>query len=278
MLGSAIVAGKEIVKRLLPGAFKPIIMPRRVHSYCVGLPKTGTTSLATMFAGKYRSQHEPAYEEIFELLRSGRPRDEIERIYRKRDRRLWLELESAWFNGMHADVLRDAFDDASFILTIRNPYTWVDAIFDSSINFFSGVDADASVPDRAWLDFLFGRRGGAHSEHERELESLNLYPLRSYLERWTSFNRAVLSSIPSQRLLVLRTEEISTSAAKIARFLGIDPADIEVEKSHARPSAKKHCVLARLDSEFVRESIERDCGELMREQLPDLLPCRKNST
>jgi hypothetical protein len=169
------------------------------------------------------------------------------------------------------------FGDALFILTIRDPHTWVDAIFDSSINYFSAADSDSPARDSEWLQFLFGRRGGVHSEHERELKNLNLYPLRSYLETWNAFNRTVLRSIPSQRLLVLRTDEISTSAEKIARFLGIDAADIEIEKSHARLSPKKHHVLARLDGEFVRECIARDCGALLREQLPELSPDGKNS-
>ena len=32
---------------------------RKLHVYCVGAPKTGTHSLAAMFAHYYRSDHEP---------------------------------------------------------------------------------------------------------------------------------------------------------------------------------------------------------------------------
>jgi hypothetical protein len=39
---------------------QPAKPQRRFHAYCIGAPKTGTTTIAAMFRRHYKAAHEPA--------------------------------------------------------------------------------------------------------------------------------------------------------------------------------------------------------------------------
>src|ERR1043166_1722999 len=74
--------------------------PRRFHAYCVGTPRSGTESMAGLFAKNYRAKNEPgARSLIYSILdwsRDGRGGEDLPlRDYMQtRDRRLWLEFEA----------------------------------------------------------------------------------------------------------------------------------------------------------------------------------------
>ena len=94
---------------------------RRFQAYCVGLPKSGTSSIAGIFSG-YVSCHEFMVRETVEhLIRFNRGElsdRQMRSFVRRRDTLGLLEMDSASFNGAYLDFLRDEFPSAKFIFTI----------------------------------------------------------------------------------------------------------------------------------------------------------------
>ena len=65
---------------------------RRFQIYCIGAAKTGTTSMASMFSGKYYAEHEPETKKtnqlVIDYLEKNISREEVSRSLINRDRRL----------------------------------------------------------------------------------------------------------------------------------------------------------------------------------------------
>ena len=73
---------------------------RRFHAFCLGTEKSGTHSVAALTARVYRSDHEPDYPWLIPRLTEtpfDRPA-QWEAYLRRRDRLLWLEMESNWLH------------------------------------------------------------------------------------------------------------------------------------------------------------------------------------
>jgi hypothetical protein len=81
--------------------FRRIVQKRKIHAFCVGTPKSGTTSIPSMFAN-YRTRHEINDTFIVSLIRKSLDKqistNELEAILQKRDKRNWLEMESSHYN------------------------------------------------------------------------------------------------------------------------------------------------------------------------------------
>src|SRR5206468_4805128 len=107
--------------------------PRRLDVCCCGLSKSGTHSMAGLFEN-YRSRHHPD-EGIRLPLATAYLKGEVEeaaaeRILRRRDRLLWLEMESSTLGGILIDPFSRGCPSKKFILTIRDPYSWCDSWID----------------------------------------------------------------------------------------------------------------------------------------------------
>lgn len=139
---------------------------------------------------------------------------DLQRLVHRRDRTLWLEMEASAFNVHVLDLLVQEFSDARFILTIRDCYSWVD----SALNHQLG----RSLP-KHYKSFLryWVAPGSEYTRAELVLKDNGLYPLKSYFRAWANHNQRVLDTVPADRLLVIRTDEISKSSERIAEFLGI---------------------------------------------------------
>lgn len=71
-------------------------LPRKFHIHCIGEAKTGTTTVAKMFKGSYRAEHESETEAtnrfIIDYLESKIDAGHGANFLLERDRRLNLEL------------------------------------------------------------------------------------------------------------------------------------------------------------------------------------------
>ena len=78
------------------------LKPRITHSFCIGLPKTGTHSIAKML--QCRARHEPETHIPLFLCRNylvGKiDLAEQIKVLQARDTMLWLEMESNWVLGL----------------------------------------------------------------------------------------------------------------------------------------------------------------------------------
>ena len=155
---------------------------------------------------------------------------------------------------------------AIFILTFGDPSPGVDSIF-------SDVHTPPSPPH--WAQLMRRRMKPEvypHTKHDAPLAERGLYSLAGYFSYWTAHNRSVLERVPENRLLVVRTDEIVSRTGDMAYFLGVSEDSLvpEAGRKFATRGEKKHGMLARLDSAYVRETAESFCGDLLRRFYPEL--------
>src|SRR5262249_18275932 len=135
----------------------------------------------------------------------------------KREERGDLEMNSASFNHHFLDILLDEFPQAKFVYTIRDCYSWLNSILNMSASF------GTSTP--VWM-VKYGRMFGVEPQ-DGDLESVeravrkNPERVEPLLEYWGRYNKGILERLPSDRTLIVRTEEISKSFDEFGRFAGI---------------------------------------------------------
>jgi hypothetical protein len=250
--------------------FRILLQPRAFHSFCVGCPRTGTASIAGLLKGRYRSAHEPACTELVELyygMKGGsRTEEQVRRKIVRRDRRLWLEMNSYFLNGLFVRQICQAFPESLFVLTIRDCYSWLDSMYDLMVN--HELDRNR----QRWLNvrshILDCSNPITFSAHERVLEERGLFPAGELLRYWHTHNSRILAAIPTGRLLTLRTVEITGSLGRLSAFLGIPEGHLVRSSAHRNRSRERHHLAGRIDPGFLKEQVDRHCGELMTRFFP----------
>ncbi|MEX1198519.1 MAG: sulfotransferase [Pseudohongiellaceae bacterium] len=242
---------------------------RRIHCFCLGAAKTGTTSFASMFVTDYRSAHEPETVALTEAVakildscpspgRAGEQRSEqkvapgldIAAWLQARDRRLNLEVEASHPLGYMAPWLPEAFPEARFVITIRDPLRWLK----SRLNFHY---YKAPPEWQKYRDLIWSRWHRGYHREEKLLEESGLYSIDAYLAQYAEQYQLLFRHLPEDRRLLVRTEELDTSAERIGAFLGIDPATIT--RQHANAFSQEDNVMDRLPEAFVARRIEAHC-------------------
>lgn len=241
---------------------------RNFHAYCIGTSKSGTHSVAEIFGKSYRAAHEPEYEELIEMIArasSGAASQmELREFVRARDQRLKLELECSHPLFHLLDLLATEFNEAKFILTIRDCYSWLDSQVNSQL---------AYIETRPWQDFgdiKFAGETGRHPREEQIFSRFGLYTLDGYLAAWAFHNQKVLATIPPERLLVIRTPDIARAVPKLAAFLGVPVSSLDTQGSHAFKAVKKFDLLSKLDAEYLDEKVNQHCRPIMETYFPEL--------
>lgn len=226
---------------------------RRVHAYCVGTGKSGTHSVARALGG-LRAAHEPGAMRVVDLLLSmeeGRASHRaIDQALLKRDRSLWLELESSHLLGLLTPRLTRLFPDALFILTVRHPRAWV----------ASQIRHELTRPAAPhWHRWRHARFSGPATPEDSPLLEAGCYPLRGYLRYWERHNAGVLTSVPEERLLVVRTETIGESLERMAQFLGIGADLVVPDAAWSFRSDGAPTPLDKLDPGYIAAMIAQEC-------------------
>jgi hypothetical protein len=240
--------------------------PRTLQAFGVGLPKTGTVSLANLLSTNYRSSHEPETWILTHLLKGttlGTDRkmtlEERIGVLRARDQLLNLNFESNFVLGLLIETLYSSFPDAKYILTIRDCYSWVN----SEIN-----QQYISSHISPW-DFLYDYRYGLQRYYQPEdicLKEYNLHPLSSYFSYWAGHIKTVLDTIPHDQLLVIRTKDLSSRTNDIANFLEISFDRMMLSKSHSHRRRNKALnILDLIDKNFLEYNASIFCKDIMME-------------
>jgi hypothetical protein len=240
--------------------------PRRFRAFCAGIPKTGTTSVGTIFEG-YRSSKVAgsALERLGCDWRDGKASEEEVRAFvSRRDAEEQLEMDPSSANWMVLRVLRDQYPDAKFIVTIRDCYSWCDSMLNVVISRDIG-------PDFIQDPELFHRLIGCDLDWFRDEETVVRWSeaiLEKLLTFWDGQARTV-GDCPPARRLVVRTSEISSGLDAMADFVGVPRESMLPERSHSRITAKKFDVLQRLDRDMLRSRFAVHAGsDLMKEYFP----------
>lgn len=189
-------------------------------------------------------------------------RREISSYLLKRDRKLRLEIDSSQLNYFVLPELVELFPEGKFILTIRDCFSWVDSFINHTL---------AREATDMWLalrDQRFGSRSEQFPEEETPLAEKGLYTLAGYLKYWTKHNQAVIDSVPAERLLVIRTHEISTRSEEIAAFVDLPYHALEKKNSHSFKNPDKFNLLSKLPESYVRQCAMEHCSDLMSRYFP----------
>jgi hypothetical protein len=232
----------------------------------VGIPKTGTTSIGTIF-GNYRSS-KVAGSELERLgcdLRDGRASgDEAKAFISRRDADEQLEMDPASANWMVAGLLRDMYSEAKFILTLRDCYSWCDSMINVVIVRDMGVHF-VDHPDL--LSRMLGCELDWFQDEETVLTRADAI-LDNLLRVWAR-QADTLAQCPAAKTLVVRTNEISSSVDAMADFVGVPRESLLPEQSHSRITAVKFDILGRLDRDYVRAKFATHAdSDVMREYFP----------
>lgn len=247
---------------------RTIFQKRNFHAFCLGTPKSGTHSIANMLKG-FRANHEP--NEVFMInlihkkVNDELSNDDLINILKKRDASNWLEMESSHYLGGVIEQLVNISNDALYILTIRDCLSWMDSWFNHQLS--RPTLTNESVYNLGRDNYY--SRGYEYTKHDRMLEDMKLYPIRSYLEFWNTHNQKVIDSVADDKLLIIKTHEISQSVSKITSFLNIDKSHIISASSHEFKAKGKHGVLDKLDVNFLHDTAMEICGDLNNKYFPE---------
>jgi len=253
-------------KRRLFGAHRV----RRARLYGLGVGKTGTHSLAEMFSKDVRARHEQEARDTIDKIidrHHGRVSDD-EWIgwLRARDRRLALEVDSASLNLHLLAFLVPEFPDAHFVLTVRDCYSWLN----SAINHIVRVREKLAPHWLKWRAFQAGATGYVYGSGDEVLKTAGLPNLDNQLLQWRKYNEEVLAGVPAERLLVVRTDQITQRAFEIADFAGLPRHTVRLEGTHAYQNPVIRQPIRDIDGTFLEAKVEQHCRPLMARFFPEI--------
>ena len=246
-----------------------------VKLLCVGVPKSGTTSIKGMFSKyfpDFKSAHEPERGNHVTVLHKHKHGklgdDELLKWYTDRKRRMDLDLESNCFLNYRYDLVSQIYHGHRIILTVRSPKAWLASILNNNMRF----PASKSAIIAKYHDILFDPMSYAYNEKDSVLAKYNLYPVDAYLRYWVRANEAVMKHTEKGRLLVVKTDQLSHRGTvdRLFRFAGWS------NKSAASSSAsvdsacrlnvapKDFKILEQIDGDFLENRIDEICGPTVR--------------
>jgi hypothetical protein len=257
--------GSFRLRRFLLGPLKS----RRTRLYCVGIAKSGTYSVGAMFSRNVRAEHEPQSDQLvqrfFEWHEGRINNHEMREWILKRDLELALEVDSSWINVMILDFLAREFPEARFVLTIRDCYSWLNSECRRVLR------TPSTNSDRVKIrEFVYGAERAVYAPEEQVLKENGLCPLDGYLSRWAAHNHKVLTTIPKERLLIVRTDQITRRAGEIADFAGLPRYAIRSNHTHGNQNPVKRVLIKEIDHGFLEAKIEQHCRPLMGRFFPEI--------
>lgn len=241
---------------------------RKSHLYCVGTAKSGTHSISSMFNSKVRSQHEPTSDKMIEYIIQAHlgklSESEIRNYLIRRDRKLHLDIDSSQLNFFFLRNILNEFKDGFFLLTIRDCYSWLNSFINDSLR------RDTTSNWIRLRELRFGADIHQHTLEEQPLKERGLYTLDGYLSYWAEHNSKVLDMVPKDKLLVIRTDQISDSAYKIADFCGLSTNTVVPEKTHSFKNPSKYRVLDLIEQDYLETKVQKHCSRIMELFFPEI--------
>lgn len=233
---------------------------RQFRVYNVGLAKTGTTSVASIF-NHYRTQHEFLLRDTGQMVKdfmgANMTEDEFRHFLRARDSVEHLDMDSTFCHGYYLDLLVEEFPVSQFIFTVRDCYSWVDSVINmmATHHYITHLDLIFGLPS-----YLLGNEEALRQDFDQYIDIL--------LVHWASFNTKLLETLPKDQTLMLRTYEISSSLDKIASFVGIPAETLDHNRVHEFKAAKKLYLLHEMDYNYLEDKFNYYCSELMERLFP----------
>ena len=237
-----------------------------IKAFCVGQAKSGTASLYCLLAENHRAAHEPEREQILEMIlkesRGEVSASEFRAYLVERDERLNLEHDIAWANQFIIDHLVTAFQDAKFIVLIRDSYTWLQSIV--------GHLMSREIPPdvRVFLDWWFKPDRYPHTRHDCALQEHGVYSIEGFLRAWNQHVNLCTQVIPADRRLIVKTHELDQSHQRLADFLRIPIDRLDARDGHFNRSTWSGSLDSFVERSYLNEMVATICGENMARHFP----------
>ena len=247
---------------------RPLVLRRKFHAFGVSMGRSGTHSLAGIFSG-YRTIHEQTmrigetlyYEGSAGLMTRAKQVATLRFI----DACLQTEMSSGGHMGELVEALVEAFPRAKFILTIRNPYSWLQ----NTMSITERKQAHIEHP-RPTTYLNIRPHLHPHPPQEEILRQNYVWSLDGYLSHWARHNQTVIDSVPPERLLAMRLDELSSSGQRIADFLGVDVATLNMNRSHLHKTSQSSSLLSEINRAHVEARVEHHCRPLLDRFFPEI--------
>lgn len=156
-------------------------------------------------------------------------------------------------------MLRDLHPRARFILTIRDCYSWLN----SCIGLLSD-DFYRSEKAKFIGTFINNVNLGSDGSFTWTPRPRCKVCLKQLMKMWSAANASLLR-MPTDRLLVLRTGELTNSIPAIAEFAGVATDDLDVDHANKGPGLN---FLGCFDGDRLDRLVQRYCGPLMADRFP----------
>ncbi|WP_374448939.1 sulfotransferase [Stella sp.] len=252
-----------MVANYLPADYPPDAPPR-FRLYGIGLGKTGTISLCGMFGGHFRSTHEPDWRRLIRLAlhpdgsRAGdfffsAPLQALVAGWQ------W-EMNSSTLNYHLVPLIRRLQPEAKFVLTVREPVSWVASM----------CRHESTRPRSTHWDWWELRRFRfrpdlyRHGRADAALERAGLFSLEGYLRWYARQNRKAMEMLPADTLLVVAVDRLShpDEIARLAAFAGVAPDRLARERAHLHVSDTPFDLFDLVDRRTVEAAAEAICGDV----------------
>jgi Sulfotransferase domain len=248
---------------------------RAFQLYNVGIPKTGTTSIAGIF-NRFRTGHEYMFGDTIDKIiayRFGKINvEEFKRYLHYRDLQGNLEMDSASFNHYYLEILKDEFPDAKFIFTIRDCYSWLNSYLNMLLK-WREYHLTTKLPIPLWqIDYGVFQFGDFNTDNFLSLKALkSKLPeiIERFLHNWSVSNANVLDSLPPDRSIIIRTHEISDSIPRLADFLKITENKLTNEEIHSNIGRNAINLLEFVDKDLLERHARHYCSDLMNRIFPE---------
>jgi hypothetical protein len=237
---------------------------RRFRLYNVGIAKTGTQSVASIFAN-YRSLHEYFFADSVEAIGRRASGEMTEAQFREfthwRDGVARLDVDSSSFNSFYVDVLAHEFAEAKFLFVMRDCWSWLDSMLNMVVHF-------GPIMPGWMIEHCRTILGPACSASITRSDLPDM--VRDGLGYWARANQFVLDYLPTGRSLILRTSELSSSLTCLAAFAGVAADTLRGDLAHVHRAQRRYHLLEEVDPAVLEAAYSADCARLMERFYPTL--------
>lgn len=243
----------------------------RFQAYLVGLPKTGSTSISTVFSD-YRTGHE---WRLMELVGPGLAwrRGELDdagflAVTRDRFVPVSLEMDSTTSHHLYAGLLRDRFPEAVFVHTVRDVRSWTTSLLEMVLRKRLArrvLDIPYSSWDQEYFAFVSENAYALDADSDVD-DSAALPALMRY---WAAHVEEIARTLPAERTLLVRTPDIPHRLGDLATLTGVPVETLRADRAHTNRAPMTLDRFSTFDSDALRDAYDRHCGELMAELFPE---------
>lgn len=108
-------------------------------------------------------------------------------------------------------------------------------------------------------------------KYDYPLLEKGLHSVSGYLKYWSNHNTKIIETVPEERLLILKTNDINNKTNEIADFLQISPEAFNLKQIHQNKTFKRPVDISSISQNHIQDCTNRYCLKLMKEYFPEYL-------